>query len=459
MAIANASIGDMVPGTVDVAVDGVIPPPPGFEIPVDANPVMPEEQQANVSSPLMSAEETQPAMPFEKFDDSENTESLPKEAEEPVLVADEEPPLASAEPAPSIETASTPVAPSPDGFFSPNGRIISRRVDQANAELNIRSIRNRTLQYVVEAFFKTNVLDDQITVQGVTIKNNNTEGIWEEGGATEQRGFAILATDAEGRPLEATYVHVRNNVVNGQHALIPIKVGDHFLMAGQQDETVFIAVYRVDEILKPESTKPYPRFGSHLIAHAAFNESVGNDFIVTPITEEGHSWTAAHPAIMAAKERIFEVHATLPAYIADYSTHRFDASDFNDAVSDTDFTSRLKLFTDLEQAYDHASEVLGNAVSECTSKAEHVVLSVSLTYFPQYDAVAVFCMGVVFNTETKTSRGNRRMYSRVIIKQGESFYYPDRDEKRAVPFDRLKEILTTAGGAMAASFRRMTEHK
>lgn len=462
-----------------------IPAPPGFEVAATAPEVNQDpsfdmltggdtvpaaDTDAGVIAPISEAEpqsEVTAEVPTENVntsasDDVFNAQEEKPAADEAVAVsqpAEQEPLFENADKAADSEAA---YSDEEDDQFHLGGRVIGRRVDGVDAEFAIRGMRNRSLIFSMDEFFrnKKNSILDETSIQGIIIKNTDSEGIWEEGGATATRGHALLATAPDGTPIVPAFVFTNNSVVNGDHALLPIKEGCFILMAGQQNGVVIVIVYRVDSITKPDAVIQYPRYESTMVAYFVCN--IGDlhvakmNCIMEAGTREHDMWTENHPAVQAALKRIFELHASTPAYVSDYKEHRFDSVDYNDCLQDADFLASMKLSDTLEDAYAAAGEVLGNIVSNCRDRSQHPILLTSLNYFPKLDAIAVFCMSKVFDTKTKTSRGARHLYSRVVLKPGDVFYYPDKTAASALPFERLKEILTKNGGAMATSFRRMT---
>ncbi len=82
---------------------------------------------------------------------------------------------------------------------------------------------------------------------------------------------------------------------------------------------------------------------------------------------------------------------------------------------------------------------------------------VALNYLPDHYVVVAYLMGVLFDSETRSSAAHRLINRRVIMAPGnDTFYYPDRDVEQVVSFDNLVEYLTHNNNAIVSTFRRVT---
>ena len=345
-------------------------------------------------------------------------------------------------------------------------KVYGRRVDQPNAEFVIGRVRNPNLNYAMELFFSTTnpnggQVDDDLPIQGEIIHKTGGYGLWEEGGSTGPEARAILATNPDGSAPSPFYVFDKNNVVNGKHALVPIQKGSYIVLGGRKQNSSVILVYRVDAI--EDTTVPgkegiIPSYKSRLVAYQSYDLSIAEaaklQCIEAEDSPEHKRWHTDHPAVVAMRNRLVQLHANNPAYVVAYMENRFDSTDYNDCLSDADFMARMETEPSLNAAYEKVGDILSNYTSRGVRNGEYPHLVVSLNYFPQHDTIAIFCMAKVYDSSIKSSRGKRLHFSRALLTSGSSFYYPDKTTENAVPFDRLKEILTKVGGAMASSFRR-----
>lgn len=466
-------VQSVVPGVVPQS-EGTIPPPPGFETAAVPNntpsfDVITTPKQETLDSNDDSAGTVNATGIVEGFTDTENEETAQiaevdmreeihteTEVSQPVEVG-----------AVSEVQKHEATSEKQTNRISTNTRVFSRRVDQPDAEFNIGRPKNPSLNYAIELFFKTPTaeggrdnVEEMLPINGEIIQRTGEYGLWEEGGATANEARAILATNPDGSKPIPFFVFTRQSMVNSKHALVPITIGSYIVIGGRKNDESIILVYRVDSILEPTGSFTNHRYDSQLVAYHAFNKASSDAGAFACFAEEGtdehNQWVFDHPALKAMRERLQTIHASVPAYVSDYREHRFDSVDFNDCLTDNEFISKGIMEKTLEDAYAHAGDILGELTAAGVKKEEHPHLVVSLSYNPDMDAIAVFCMAKIYNMNNKSSRGQRLYYSRTILTPGSSFYYPDKTANNAVSFDRIKEILTKAGGAMATSFRRMT---
>jgi len=75
---------------------------------------------------------------------------------------------------------------------------------------------------------------------------------WESGGGSTNTGTgeATIIAGKDGQPKKAIYVRRRGHLANGEHALIPIEVGDYIIVAFHYREDFQITIYRVTDFEK-----------------------------------------------------------------------------------------------------------------------------------------------------------------------------------------------------------------
>lgn len=76
--------------------------------------------------------------------------------------------------------------------------------------------------------------------------------LWESGGGYSNTGYATIIASKNGEEKTAVYIRKRGRLANGEHALIPIAVGDYVINAGHHRNDFKILVYRMTRILEEE---------------------------------------------------------------------------------------------------------------------------------------------------------------------------------------------------------------
>lgn len=109
--------------------------------------------------------------------------------------------------------------------------------------------------------------------------------LWESGGGCTNTGNAAIITDKNGYPKRAIHVRTHGDLCNGDHALIPVSVGDKIILAETHREKVTLVVLKITAIHD-------------------------DDFDIEPC------WTPiAEDAIMAAIAKARDFHCRRPYYI------------------------------------------------------------------------------------------------------------------------------------------------
>lgn len=325
--------------------------------------------------------------------------------------------------------------------------------------VQVKGIVSRSLATVLNTFFKgvkenKCAVDDHITFAGTYLYKTKATGIWEEGGATSDQGSVVIATDPDGHAMVPVQVIRDKDVVNGRHARLPIWPGCYVILGGYRYGANILLIYKVTKVLPQIDTQQhYPMMDLALVAYETADE-------FTVLDGSGFAWTKEHPAVAAARARMYEYHAVTPAYVCDYKEFSLDSTtitDLNDALEDPDFLSRITEVPTLTDAYANAAVRLGSRIPELT-RSECAQLVVYPVAYP--DSIVVWVLGLVYDRDTKTSSGKRYLYQKVVIKESseDQFFYPDRDVTETVDYDTMCKTLNAHGGSMINAFRRVTEY-
>lgn len=72
--------------------------------------------------------------------------------------------------------------------------------------------------------------------------------LWENGGGWSNTGTAQIITDGQGYPKRALHVQTWGNLACRDHALIPVRVGDHVVTVRRHRDRVALQVERIASI-------------------------------------------------------------------------------------------------------------------------------------------------------------------------------------------------------------------
>ena len=109
--------------------------------------------------------------------------------------------------------------------------------------------------------------------------------LWECGGGYTNTGSATIITDKNGYPKRAIYVRTHGDRCNGDHALIPVSVGDKVVVAKTHRDETSVTVF---------------------VISAIYDDGAELEPCATPIAED---------AIMAAITKAHQYHCRRPFYI------------------------------------------------------------------------------------------------------------------------------------------------
>ena len=77
--------------------------------------------------------------------------------------------------------------------------------------------------------------------------------VWESGGGYTNTGVASIIAGKDGQPKKAIYVRKRGYLANGEHALIPISVGDYIIKADHHRGDFEVEIYKIVEVQKEKA--------------------------------------------------------------------------------------------------------------------------------------------------------------------------------------------------------------
>lgn len=79
----------------------------------------------------------------------------------------------------------------------------------------------------------------------LTISRRGFVCLWEYGGGCTNTGSAQIITDADGKPKRAIFVSTHGDLCNGNHALIPVNIGDKIVTADTERDKTFLGVFEI----------------------------------------------------------------------------------------------------------------------------------------------------------------------------------------------------------------------
>jgi hypothetical protein len=264
--------------------------------------------------------------------------------------------------------------------------------------------------------------------------------IWEEGGRSFTAGHVLLVADNNGEPKSANAVFFDDVIVNGRHALIPLRVEDFIVIGYTMRGISLLCVYVVTGIQpatpdRPRMTARGELYASILDGNITYQENVGSDPVIT----------LDSPLIKAAIARLNEHDAKEPAFIRKYNKRRFDTGEFQKWVADEEFMGRLKDFKSLKAAYASLKKAMPSV--KLLGRGEQIHLSTVLDVAG--DDLYAFVYGTVFDTTTVSSASGasrcsgRYFNGRVKLDPSEDIIFID-DYSKKFNYDQVKNRIKEA---------------
>lgn len=319
------------------------------------------------------------------------------------------------------------------------------RNDDRLMRSKVKGMSNRALLRLKEEFAPKKgepVSIDAITdIDGVILRGSNVVGIFEEGGSAYGDGYALTICGAKGEKLQAAVVYNNDDILNGLHALVPVKEGDVVILGRRiPKDLIVLAAYKIVSFEKGDNDNPLVR--CQLL-------SVFYDGNVNKTPEAGDfDFNYDTPVIKATIARLKEDFATSPCWVSDWTARSFyqhdTFKDFMDSMNnDMEFKRTLMGYDSLSEMYNDVSETLRKKVREI-SKSQYclctTVLDINSKDAEGNEAVFVFVSGVVYDVNTKSSKGNRLFYGRVHLHPDDEFFYIDNPDVK-IPYTTIVSAL------------------
>lgn len=327
------------------------------------------------------------------------------------------------------------------GSFESKPLFKHGRIDKSNKKY--KGIQQESLRsFCNEALLKGDI-PEQIVFQCGIIHKNYKLGIWEEGGAANNRGCVLLVTDQYGKPKEAVTAYNNPNVFNGKHAFIPLNMYDHVILGVSDINTKLIGIYHVSQVVN--ITKEGGSIVCDRVATVKPRDDEYDDIsLANSLTDYEQEWlctkddgtddaaTVLDNVLNIASSTLYDTQVCHPLYIKKYCTDfRLNDKDYWSALQDTEYLSKLVQYPDVGSAYAALDETFAELfdTTDLSGKDPLVIVTLNLTKSANgIERLIVYISGIVYDKATSSSKGSRIYYGAVLLKPECKFYYPDTPE-------------------------------
>ena len=327
------------------------------------------------------------------------------------------------------------------GSFESKPLFKHGRIDKSNTKY--KGIQQESLRsFCNEALLKGDI-PEQIVLQCGIIRKNYKLGIWEEGGAANNRGSVLLVTDQYGKPKEAVTAYNNPNVFNGKHAFIPLNMYDHVILGVSDINTKLIGIYHVSQVVN--ITKEGGSIVCDRVATVRPRDDEYDDIsLASSLTDYEQEWLCAKDdgtddaatvldnVLNIASSTLYDNHVCHPLYIKDYYTEfRLNDKDYWNVLQDTEYLGKLVQYQDVGSAYAALDETFAELfdTTDLSGKDPLAIITLNLTKSANgTERLIVYISGIVYDKATSSSNGSRIYYGAVVLKPECKFYYPDTPE-------------------------------
>lgn len=327
------------------------------------------------------------------------------------------------------------------GSFESKPLFKHGRIDKSNTKY--KGIQQESLRsFCNDALLKGDI-PEQIVLQCGIIRKNYKLGIWEEGGATNNRGSVLLVTDQYGKPKEAVTAYNNPNVFNGKHAFIPVNMYDHVILGVSDINTKLVGIYHVSQVVN--ITKEGGSIVCDRVATVKSRDDEYDDIsLANSLTDYEQEWlcnkgdgtndacVVLDDVVNIANDTLYDTRVCHPLYIKDYYTEfRLNDKDYWNVLQDTEYLGKLVQYPDVESAYAALDEMFAELfdTTDLSGKDPLAIITLNLTKSANgTERLIVYISGIVYDKATSSSAGSRIYYGAVVLKPECKFYYPDTPE-------------------------------
>lgn len=280
--------------------------------------------------------------------------------------------------------------------------------------------------------------------------------LWEEGGAYLETGTALIITDPYGNAKDPKVAYNNKNVCNGRHALLRLDLYDHIIVGVRSGSTKAVAIYRVNTIT-PVINNSATAICSCIVSISPQDEERDDIRIKQDIKDYERTWIYAQNSesdgisdkldhvLGLIDATLYDTEVCKPIYTNRYGNTRRNIEslkrDYINYIKDP--LPEVKSFDTLSSMYEYfdtASEVF---FTEHNPRNEDLVAILTLNRVVGNSGTAYLKVNMNYfiypnlNVDANTLNPNVTYpqwfmsIGGVILKESDTFYYPDTDGRDA----------------------------
>lgn len=280
--------------------------------------------------------------------------------------------------------------------------------------------------------------------------------LWEEGGAYLETGTALIITDPYGNAKDPKVAYNNKNVCNGRHALLRLDLYDHIIVGVRSGFIKVVAIYRVNTIT-PVINNSATAICSCIVSISPRDEERDDILIRQDLKDYERTWICAQDSesdgvsdkldhvLGLIDATLYDTEVCKPIYTNRYGNTRRNIEslkrDYINYIKDP--LPEVKSFDTLGSMYEYfdtASEVF---FTEFNPRNEDLVAILTLNRVVGSSGTAYLKVNMNYfiypnlNVDVNTLNPNVTYpqwfmaIGGVILKESDTFYYPDTDGRDA----------------------------
>ena len=280
--------------------------------------------------------------------------------------------------------------------------------------------------------------------------------LWEEGGAYLETGTALIITDPYGNAKDPKVAYNNKNVCNGRHALLRLDLYDHIIVGVRSGSTKAVAIYRVNTIT-PVINNSATAICSCIVSISPRDEERDDILIKQDLKDYERTWICAQDSESdGVSDKLDHVLGLIDATLYDTEvckpiyTNRYGNTRRNIESLKRDYINYIKnplpevksfdTLSSMYEYFDTASEVF---FTEFNPRNEDLVAILTLNRVVGNSGTAYLKVNMNYfiypnlNVDANTLNPNVTYpqwfmaIGGVILKESDTFYYPDTDGRDA----------------------------
>lgn len=332
------------------------------------------------------------------------------------------------------------------------GTVVYGRVGKRGKQF--KGIIAPELKSFMQTVLSTGEAPDEFSIACDVHPKTHSIALWEEGGAYLESGTALIITDPYGNAKDPKVAYNNKNVCNGRHALLRLDLYDHIIVGVRSGNTKVVAIYRVNTIT-PVINNAATAICSCIVSISPRDEENDDIIIKQELKDYERTWICAQNSESdGVSDKLDHVLSLIDATLYDTEvckpiyTNRYGNTRRNIESLKRDYINHIKKplpevksFDTLSKMYEYFDMASDVFFTEYNPRHEDLVAIITLNRVVGSSGTAYLKVNMNYfiypslNVDKETLNPNVTYpqwfmsIGGVILKESDTFYYPDTDGK------------------------------